>query len=86
VKEILCKLFNEHEVNYNTQDKTHPAEPLVPENLKRYKLPDTEQIPAELFQAPGNTLLPEFTKLLILFGIDKKWSERDLLLCLCIRR
>jgi hypothetical protein len=52
----------------------HTAEPLISgpspleakpaiENLKEYKLPDCDQIPAELIQAEGLTLLSETHKL-----------------------
>jgi hypothetical protein len=51
------------------------AEPLVPKpscfeveidikKLKKYKLPGTDQIPAELIQAGGNTLRSEIHKLI----------------------
>jgi hypothetical protein len=76
----------------------HAAETLVPETtsfeveidiqkLKRYKLPGTDQISAELIQAGGNTLRSEIHKLLILFGIRKKCqsSERNLLLYLFVK-
>jgi hypothetical protein len=77
----------------------HTVKPLVPkpssfeaenttENLQRYKSPGTDQIPAELIQAGGNTLHSESTNLLILFGIRKNShsSGRNLLLYLFIKR
>jgi hypothetical protein len=38
--------------------------------LKKYKLPGSDQIPAELIETGGETLL-RFTNSLILFGIRK---------------
>jgi hypothetical protein len=63
----FCQLLNEHRVNYVRQTEIHTAESLVPEpslfevqiniqKLKRYKLPGTDQIMAELIQAGSNTL------------------------------
>jgi hypothetical protein len=45
--------------------------------LKKCKLPGSDQIPAELIQAGGETLL-QFTKSLILFGLRRmpdQWKE-----------
>jgi hypothetical protein len=76
-----------------------PGKPLVPESssseveitiekLKSYKSPGIDQIPAELIQAGGNTLLSEIHKLIIVFGARKNCqsSRRNLLLYLFIRR
>jgi hypothetical protein len=40
---------------------------------KRYKSPGSDQIPAELIEAGGDTLWFEIHKLLILFGIRKNY-------------
>jgi hypothetical protein len=63
-KNYFCQLLNVHGVNDVRQTEIHTADPLVPEpssskdeiaieNLKRYKSPGTDQIPAELIQAGG---------------------------------
>jgi hypothetical protein len=70
----FCQQLNVRGVNIR-QTEIHTAEPLVPEpsssevetaieNLKRYKSPGTDQIPAELIQAGGNTLRSEIHKLI----------------------
>jgi hypothetical protein len=62
----------------------HTAERLVPdpspsedesatEKLRKYKSPDMKQIPAQLIQAGGETLLPEIHKL-----INSIWSKENL--------
>jgi hypothetical protein len=69
------------------------AEPLVPgpshleveiaiAKLKKYKLPGSDEIPAEVIQAGGEILLPVIHNLIILFGIRKNLviSGRILLL------
>jgi hypothetical protein len=59
-----------HDMNDVRQAEPHTAELLVPEpsslevesafeNLKRYKSPGIDQIPAELIQAGGNTVCSE---------------------------
>jgi hypothetical protein len=74
-KNYFCQLLNVHGVNDVRQTEIHTAEPLVPEprpseveiaieKLKRYKSPGTDQIPAELIQAAGNTLRSEIHKLI----------------------
>jgi hypothetical protein len=98
-KKNFCQLLNVNDVNDTRQTKIHTAEPLLPElnsfkveiateKLKRYKLPGTEQMLAELIQAGGNTLCSEIHKLLLLFGIKEKChsSGRTLSLCLFIKR
>jgi hypothetical protein len=80
----FCQLLNVHSVNDVSQREIHTAEPLVPapscfkveiaiEQLKIYKLPDVDQIPAELIQIEGNTLHFEIPKL-----INSDWSKEDL--------
>ena len=60
----IFQLFNVHGVTDVRQTEIHTAVPLVPapsafevevatENLKRHKLPGTDQIPAELIKARG---------------------------------
>jgi hypothetical protein len=62
----------------------HKAEPLVPDlspseveiaiaKLKRYKLPGSDQIPAELIQAGGEILWPAIHKL-----INSIWNKQEL--------
>jgi hypothetical protein len=68
----------------------HTAEPLVPEpsfveveiaigKLKSYKSPGTDQIPAELIKAGGETLYSEIHKLICSVGnkkeLPQKWKE-----------
>jgi hypothetical protein len=74
-KNYFCQLLNVHRVNDVRQTEIHTAKPLVPEpssfeveiaieKLKRYKLPGTDQIRAELIRAGGNTLRSEIHKLI----------------------
>jgi sorting nexin-29 len=71
----------------------HTAEPLVPEpslveveisigKLKSYKSPGTDNIPAELIKAGGETLYSEIHKLIVVFVIRRNChsSGRNLLL------
>jgi hypothetical protein len=66
------------------QIELHTAEPSEVEiaivNLKKCKLPGSDQIPAELIQAGGETIL-RFTNPLILYGLRKNCliSGRSLL-------
>jgi hypothetical protein len=61
-KNYFCDLLNVHGAGGVRQTEMHTAEPFVPEpsasevedaigNLKRYKSPGVEQIPAELLEA-----------------------------------
>jgi hypothetical protein len=81
----FCQLLNVHGVNDVRQTEIHTAEPLVPEpssseaeiateELKRYKSPGIDQIPAELIQTGGNTLRSEIHKL-----INCVWNKEELL-------
>jgi hypothetical protein len=74
-KNYLCHLLNVHGAGGVRQTEMHTAEPFVPEpissefevatgKLKRYKSPDVDQIPAELIQTGGETLLSEIHKLI----------------------
>jgi hypothetical protein len=62
----------------------HTAEPLLPgpshleveisiAKLKKYKSPSSEQIPAELYQAAGETLVSVIHKL-----INSIWNKKEL--------
>jgi hypothetical protein len=73
-KNYYYQLLNVHKVSDVRQIEIHTAEPLVPgrsrfeveiaiEKLKRYKSPDSDQIPAELIRARGETLQSEIHKL-----------------------
>jgi hypothetical protein len=64
--------------------ENHTAEPFVPEpstaeikvairKLKRYKAPGSDQIPAELIQAEGETLCSDIRKLTMLI-----WNKEEL--------
>jgi hypothetical protein len=66
------------------QTEIHTAEPFVPEpsaaevevairKLKRYKAPGSDQFPAELIQAGGETLRCDIHKLIILI-----WNKEEL--------
>jgi hypothetical protein len=66
----------------------HTAEPLVPEpslvkveiaigKLKSYKSPGTDQIPAELIKAGGETLYSEIHRLICCISIYKKVDKTD---------
>jgi hypothetical protein len=74
-KNYFCQLLNVHDVNDVRQTEMHAAEILVPESscsevetaiqeLKRYKLPAINQMPADLIQVGGNILRSEIHKLL----------------------
>jgi hypothetical protein len=83
-------VLNVHGVHNIRQKDIHTAEPLVPEpslveveiatgKLKSYKSPGTDQIPAELIKAGGETLCSEIHK--FIFPIRNKeempqqWKE-----------
>jgi hypothetical protein len=67
-KNYFSQLLNVHSVIHVRQIEVHMAEPLVPgpsrleveiaiAKLKNYKFPCSDEIPAELIQAGGETLL-----------------------------
>jgi hypothetical protein len=69
-KNYFSQLLNVHSVNVVRQIKIYTAEPLVPgpsplkveiaiAKLKKYKSPGSDQIPAELIRAEGDTLLSD---------------------------
>jgi hypothetical protein len=73
-----------HNVSDVRQIEVHTAEPLMPgpsrleveisiAKLKKYKLPGSDEIPAELIQAGGEILLPAIHKL-----INSVWNKEKL--------
>jgi hypothetical protein len=81
---ITCQLLNVHGAGGVRQTEMHTAEPFVPEpsasevevaigELKRYKSPGVDLIPAELIQAVGETLHSEIHKLIKLI-----WNKEEL--------
>jgi hypothetical protein len=92
-KSYFSQLLNVHTVSDVKQIEIHTAEPLVPgpnhleaeisiEKLKKYKSPGSDQIPAELYQTGGETLLSVIQNSSLQFGIRKNCliSGRSLLL------
>jgi hypothetical protein len=78
------QLLDVHNVSDVRQIEVHTAEPLVPGSsrlefetaiakLKKYKSPDSDQIPAELIQAGGEILLSAIHKL-----INSVWNKEKL--------
>jgi hypothetical protein len=74
-KNSVCQLFNVHGAGGVRQTEMQTAEPFVPQSstsefevaigkLKIYKSSSADQIPAELIQAGGETLLLEIHKLI----------------------
>jgi hypothetical protein len=103
-KNFFNHVLNVHGVHDVRQMNVHTAEPLVPEpglvgleiaigNLKSYKSPGTDQIPAELTKAGGEILFSEVHELIcslwnnenlvqqwkesIIIPIDKKGDKTD---------
>jgi hypothetical protein len=67
-KNYFSQSLNVHRVSDVRQIEMHTAEPLVPDHsifeveiaiakLKRYKLPGSDEIPAELIQAGGEIIV-----------------------------
>jgi hypothetical protein len=84
-KNYFCELLNVHGAGGVRQTEIHTAEPFVPEpsaseveaaigKLKKLKSPGTDQIPAKLMQAGGETLRSEIHKLIKLI-----WNKEELL-------
>jgi hypothetical protein len=80
-KNYRSQLLNVYSVNDVRQKEIHTAEPLVPgpgclevetaiSELKKYKSPGSDQIPAELGQSGGTPLLCQIYKL-----INSVWNE-----------
>jgi hypothetical protein len=83
-KNYFSQLLNVHRVSDVRQIEIHTAAPLVPETshseveiaiatFKKYKSPGSDQIPAELIQAGGETSQSEIYKL-----TDCIWSKEEL--------
>jgi hypothetical protein len=84
-KNYFSQLLNVHNVSHVRHKKVHTAEPLLvlgPSPLeveiaiakfKKYKTPGSDQIPTELIQAGGETLLSVINKL-----INSIWSKEQL--------
>jgi hypothetical protein len=83
-KNYFPQLLNVHDVSDVRQIELHTAEPLVPgvsrleveiaiAKLKKYKSPGSDQIPAELIQAGGETLLSAIHKL-----VNSVWNKEEL--------
>jgi hypothetical protein len=83
-KNIINQMLNVYGVHDVRQMDIHTAEPLVPEpslvevkiairKLKSYKFPGTDQIPAELIKAGGDTLHSEVNKLTCSI-----WNKKEL--------
>jgi hypothetical protein len=89
-KNFFNQVLNVHGVHDVRQMHIREAEPLVPEpsfieveiaigKLKSYKSPGTDQIPAELIEAGGETLCSEIHKLIFSIWnkeeLPQKWKE-----------
>jgi hypothetical protein len=89
-KNYFCQLWNVLGVSGVRQTEMHIAEPFVSEpsaseveatigELKRYKFPGVDQIPAELIHAGGGTLRSEIHKLIKLIwnkeALPHQWKE-----------
>jgi hypothetical protein len=78
------QLLNVHNVSDDRQIEIHTTEPLIPgpshleveiaiAKLKKYKSSGSDQIPAELIEAGGETLVSAIHKL-----INSLWNEEEL--------
>jgi hypothetical protein len=98
-KNFFNQVLNVHGVHDVRQMDIHTNEPLVPEpslveveiaigKLKSYKSPGTDNIPAELIKAGGETLYLGYTDLFVVYGIRRNChsSGRNLLLYQFIKR
>jgi hypothetical protein len=89
-KNFFNQVLNVHGVHDVRQKDVHTAEPLVPEpslveveiiigTLKSYKSPGTDQIPAELIKAGGETLFSEIHRLICCIWnkeeLPQQWKE-----------
>jgi hypothetical protein len=89
-KKFFNQLLNVHGVHDVRQMDIHSAEPLVPEpsfveveigigKLKSYESPGTDQIPAELIKAGGETLYSEIHRLICSIWnkekLPQQWKE-----------
>jgi hypothetical protein len=75
MEHYASRLLNVHKISDAWQMHIHRAEPLLPEpspheteisvpKLRKYKSPDSDQIPAELIQAAGKILRYEIHKII----------------------
>jgi hypothetical protein len=91
-KQFFNQVLNVHGVHVIRQMAIHTAEPLVPEpslveveiatgKLTSYKSTRTDQIPAELFKAGGETLCSEIRKPICSIWnkeeLPQKWKESN---------
>ena len=91
-KNYFAQLLNVHRPNRNDRDEIEiqTAEPFIPEptlseveiaieNLKKYKSPGIDQIPAELIQEGGSALYSEIYKLVFAIWereiVPEQWKE-----------
>jgi hypothetical protein len=89
-KNFFNQVLNVHGVHDVRQMDIHTAEPLVPKpslveveiaigKLKSYKSPGTDQIPAELIKAGGETLCSEIHRLICCIWnkeeLPQQWKE-----------
>jgi hypothetical protein len=89
-KNFFTQMLNVHEIHDVRQMDIHTAEPLVPEpslvevniaigKLERYKSPGTDNIPAELIKAGGETLYSEIHRLICCIWnkeeLPQQWKE-----------
>jgi hypothetical protein len=83
-KNYFSQILNVHCVNDVRQIEVHTAEPSVPgrsrfeveiaiAKLRKYKSPGSDEIPAELIEAGGETLLSAIHKL-----INSVWNKEEL--------
>jgi hypothetical protein len=92
-KNFFNQVLNVHGVYDVRQMDIHMSEPLVPEpsldeveiaigKLKSYKSPGTDNIPAELIKAGGETYILRYTDFFVVFEIRRNChsSGRNLLL------
>jgi hypothetical protein len=90
-KNHFCQLLNVQRAGGVSQSEIHTAEPFVPQpsasevevaitKFKRYKVPGSDQIPAELFEVGGGGILHSEThKLIVLIWnkeeVPHKWKK-----------
>jgi hypothetical protein len=83
VESYLSQLLNVHNISDVREIEIHKTKPLVPgpihlefeiaiAKVKKYKSPGSNQIPAELFQAVGETLVSVIQKF-----ITSMWNKEE---------
>jgi hypothetical protein len=91
-KNYFCQLLDVQGLGGVRQTEIHTAEPFVPEpsaaevevatrKLKSYKVPGSDQIPAELIQARGETLHSEIHELIMLIWNKEEFSPVERVNC-----